>query len=219
MTIGTDLADEVFTDPVHTPVQIHHKQAGDQGASGSDLVDVLTEMVPVINQGRAARVAQYPFSEQYKRGRIESGPLTKYAGETFNTCIVKHEPRRRTADVAWVYTVFVREHIGTRTTTRRDGSRSQIWTWRYHMRQTFWSVQQAYDLFERLCQAQRNEQELDDPYHTPFMSGPETPWDPSVLADMMAAQESRDRASEQHAANWNEPEEWHVINLDGPLAQ
>ena len=219
MTIGTDLANEVFTDPVHTPVQIHHKQPDDQGASGADLVDIMAEMVPVRDQARASLVAQYPFSEQYKRGRIESGPLTSYAGETFNCCIVKSKPRHRDGGDEWTFTVFLREHIGTKVVTRRDGTRSTVWTWRYHMRQSFWSVSQAYDLFERLCLAQRNEQELDDPYHTPFMSGPETPWDPHVLSDMARAQEERDTATEAHASvDWDSVE-WHTVNLDGANAQ
>ena len=216
MTVGTDLADEVtlnethgIVDPVLTPVQIHHATST---GGGADLIDILAEMVPLAGGkggSRADLIARFPFSGEFKRGRIESGPLFNYAGETFNTCIAKSWRKGH-----WQYTVFLREHVGTSTYRKRDGSRGQRWTWNYHMYQSFLSVGQAYDLFERLCQAQRNEQELDDPYHTPFMSGPETPWDPHALADMAVAQEQRDTSRLTHEREWVEPDEWTVINLD-----
>ena len=227
MTVGTDLADEItmnetsgIVDPVHTPVQIHAAKAMGDGTfeGGADLVDVLAEMVPVSDgkQARAAIVAQYPFSAQWRRGRIESGPLFKYGGETFNTCVTKSQAG---PNKPWYYTVFLREHVGTDVRKRRDGTRFTVWTWKYHMSRSFLSVGQAYDLFERLCLAQRNEQELDDPYHTPFMAGPESPWDPHVLTDMAIAQENRDRAADAHASvDWDSVE-WTTVNLDGTGAQ
>ena len=218
-TIGTDLADEItlnetagVSDPVVTPVQIHHATST---GGGADLVDVLSEMRPVTDdcvQARASIVSKYPFSAQYRRGRIESGPLFKYAGETFNCCIVKTQKGSKSSP--WYFTVFVREHVGQEVRRNRDGSRSTSWTWRYHWSRSFLSVGQAYDLFERLCIAQRNEQELDDPYHTPFMSGPEAPWDPHVLTEMAVAQEERDRADEAASRfDWDNVD-WTVINLD-----
>lgn len=217
MTIGTDLADEItanettgLIDPVHTPVQYGH-----------DLVDVLGEMKPVMPeaQGKASIAAQYPFSAKWKRGRIETGRLFRYQGATFATCIVKSNPHQfGTNDCQWWFTVFVREHVGTRIVMRK-GRRVEQWTWRYHHTRSFRSSVQAYDLFERLEAAFRNEQELDDPYRTQFM-GPEAPWDPHVLSEMIAAQEERDRASEAHASvDWDSID-WHTtVIADDRLPQ
>ena len=158
-------------------------------------------------------IAQYPFSNDWKRGRIESGPLFKYAGETFNTCIAKSQiPAkhlgRKPEPHEWFYTVFVREHIGTAVRRDRAGVRRTNWTWRYHWSRSFRSSGQAYDLFERLCQAQRNEAELDSPYHSSFMSGPEAPWDPHVLTEMAVAQEERNTSS----AAAMPADEWDAID-------
>ena len=150
-------------------------------------------------QGHAELTCRYQWNDDFfesnstpylkRRGRIATGPLLNYGGDTLVfTTTQSYVPARTHSESVvtdkggreWEvrYTVFLREHVGS--------DRRGYWTWQYHAFKGFGNASEALEWMDRLTQSLRNEIQLEDHwYSAQFTPGEALPYDPYVLASVV----------------------------------
>lgn len=149
-------------------------------------VDPTAERVLVNRKGRerAEEVCRYPWSdrwadrgERYQRGRLDQSTLLPLGGETWNVCTAKS-----VKDGAVKYTVFLRRHVGTKTSGGANGRGRTTWVWEYDRRCVFDAETEALRFQDALAYAFRNEIQLGEQWENiQFSPGEPLQYDPHVL--------------------------------------